>query len=106
MVVIHILWTMYTDNPDIIYTGFCTYFTEVGERFATAICKSKHNYKHYLNNNSCTKLLFMSSTDPVETKHSNFVLQTKTISVHDGIGKQFLKILSASICDPITLIKE
>ena len=94
----------YTDNPDIICNGFCRYLTDVGERFATSIPKSKHNYKHYLDNNACTKSLFMSPTDPIEIKQILSSLKPKTSCGHDGINTTFLKIMSTSLCNPITLL--
>ena len=58
--------TKITENTSEIANGFCKYFSEVGETFATKIPKSKHSFNTYLRTERNPKSLFLSPTDPNE----------------------------------------
>ena len=93
-----------TSDPVKIANGFCKYFSEVGENFASAIPAAKSSYKSYLNPNERNQSLFLSPTDPEEIHNIINSLKNKKSCGHDNISTSFLKQAKTQLKIPISLL--
>ena len=96
--------TKITENTSEIANGFCKYFSEVGETFATKIPKSKHSFNTYLRTERNPKSLFLSPTDPNEIQQIISSLKPQKSTGHDNISSIFIKHVQAHIKLPLSIV--
>jgi len=92
-----------TANQDIISNEFCSFFTNIGLKYAEEIPASKYNHDHYLKAKSKANM-FMAPTDPNEIIKMINLLKRKNSSGHDNISSSFLKDIKAEIALPLTIL--
>ena len=93
-----------TSDPDIIAKGFCSYFSEVGEKFASAIPQANTSYKSYLTPQTNSKTLFLSPTDPDEVDKIITTLKPKKSCGHDNISTLLIKKAKIELKLPISIL--
>ena len=89
-------------DPNTIANDFCSYFSKVGETFASEIPPSINNYQFYLKNNKNNNSLYLSPTDPEEVDKIITSMKSKKSSGPDGINSNFLKLTKLALKEPIS----
>jgi hypothetical protein len=93
-----------TSDPGIIANGFCNYFSEVGEKFASAIPQANTPYQSYLTPRANSKTLFLSPTDPEEVDKIITALKSKKSCGHDNISTILIKKAKIELKLPISIL--
>ncbi len=87
-----------------IANEFCTYFANVGKKYAEAIPNSRNSPNHYLGTSPNTKSLFLGPTDPNEIKKLIMSFKPKKSAGDDGITMQLLRWVSDSCSGPVATL--
>ena len=87
----------YITEPEKIAEGFCTYFSQIGEKFAASIPNATKPYDQYLSCNKTDKSLFMTPTDPDEVDKIITSMKAKKSSGHDNISTALIKKLKLEL---------
>ncbi len=90
-------------NPSVIANEFCTFFTNIGIKYANEIQPSKVPFDNYMKNKS-ERNMFLSPTDPTEICKLIDSLKNKHSCGHDGISSVLLKSVKHEIAVPLTLL--
>lgn len=83
---------------------FCNYFSNVGEKQAKSIPKSKQRAGVYLGNKPSQKSIYLKPTDPSEIQKIITSMKSKSSSGHDHISSILLKSISDSIIHPLAIL--
>ena len=95
----------YITDPQMIANDFSTYFSQVGEQFASAIPPATKHFETYLNNVNINKSFFMSPTDPNEIDNIITSLKAKKSCGVDGVSTEFIKKKAKHVLKlPISLL--
>ncbi len=92
------------DEPKVISDGFCKFFSEIGEMYASKIPKSNKPYQHYMKATGRHNSLFLTPTDINEIERIIISLKPKNSSGQDRLSSKLLKSLSSSLACPISTI--
>ncbi len=92
------------DESKVISDGFCKFFSEIGEMYASKIPKSNKPYQHYMKATGRHNSLFLTPTDINEIERIIISLKPKNSSGQDGLSSKLLKSLSSSLACPISTI--
>ena len=92
-------------DPDSITNGLCTFFSNIGETYATKIGQPETNINEYIEQiDPNPQSLFFSPTTRHEVKELILKLPQKMSSGHDNISNVLLKKLCTSIASPLSII--
>jgi len=90
-------------DKDNISNEFCSFFTNIGLKYANNIPNSKHKHDHYLKQKNNTNM-FMAPTDQYEVIRTIDLLKRKNSSGYDNISSSLLKDMKFEIAQPLTII--
>jgi len=90
-------------NDNEISDSFCNFFSNVGQKLADKIPKSKNKPEHYLKHRA-NNSIFLVPTDPEEIDKIINGLKPKNSSGHDDINSRFLKYLKNELKEPISIL--
>jgi hypothetical protein len=92
-------------EPNSIANGFCKYFTEIGENYASKINAPSHTFDHYLHMESGpAKSFFLKPTDPTEIIDIISSFKPKNSRGHDQISTKSLQNIKSNICTPLSIL--
>ncbi len=91
------------NNPRTISNEFCSYFSEIGNKFASEIPKPSKPFTHHLRSRS-VKSLFFHPTDQGEILKIVKSLKPKNSSGHDKVSSKLLKQLIEPLAEPISIL--
>ncbi len=91
-------------NPNTISEEFCKYFTEVGDKLASNIPKSKHSYEEHNTRPRNPRSIYISPTDTNEITKIISMMKSKNSSGHDNLNSILIKQIKHSISTPLTII--
>ncbi len=87
-----------------ISNGFCSYFTNIGRRYAETIPNSIKSITSYLGNTPNPSTMYFTPTGPNEVREIINSFKTKKSKGDDGISMHLLKQLSEPCSLPLALI--
>ena len=96
--------TQITDNTVDIANGFCKYFSEIGEVFASKIPKARQSFDTYLRTKQNSRSIFFSPTDTHEILKIMSSLKSKKSTGHDNISANFIKQVQTNISLPLSIL--
>ena len=91
-------------DPKKIAEDFCTYFSQVGEKFAAAIPPAQNTFRTYLKNDINNRSIFFRPTDSNEIDSIISLLKSKKSSGHDNISTEFIKKTKMQLKNPISIL--
>ena len=95
-----------TTNSKEIADNFCSYFTNIGQKYANEIPKPTNNSSYHLHNNRSKNphSFFMTPSDPNEIYEVLKLLKPKKSAGHDKLSTYFLKLINEKVATPISML--
>ena len=90
-------------NPKQIADDFCSFFTNIGSKYANDIPKSKFEYSKFLKNKSKDSM-FIVPTDATEIVKIIDSMKNKNSSGHDCITSSLIKDCKYAIAQPLSIL--
>ena len=91
-------------NKNIIADEFCSYFSNIGKKYADEIPQSNHTASFYLGTNRNKRSMFFSPTDPEEIVKTIVSFKPKKSCGADGISMELLKNIRRSLGEPLSVL--
>jgi len=95
-----------TTNCKETAANVCSYFTNIGPKYANETPKSRNNSNYHLHNSRSRNpdSLFMTSTDPNEIYEVLKLLKPKKSTGHDNLSTYFLKLINEKVAIPPSIL--
>ena len=95
-----------TTNSKEIADNFCSYFTNIGPKYANEIPKPTNNSSYHLHNNRSRNphSFFMTPSDPNEIYEVLKLLKPKKSAGHDNLSTYFLKLINEKVATPLSIL--
>ena len=92
-----------TNDAKDINNAFCSYFTNIGEQFASTIGQATSHSSNYLKGNYQNSF-FLIPTTPGDIIAIIISFKSKTSSGHDGLSSKLVKDLKYALAFPLSII--
>ena len=92
-----------TIDANEICNAFCSYFTNIGQQYASTIGQASTHSSNYLKG-SYTNYLFLIPTTPVDIIAIISSLKSKSSSGHDGVSSKLVKDFKYALSIPLSII--